>query len=144
MSQYKKVLVALDLTEHSPEVVKRAKALSSEHDVRITLAHVVEPLALAYGGDIPLDMSDVQEQIKEQSAKRIAVIAKRFEIPDYDCRILIGQPEAEIRALADEIEADLVVVGCHSRAGLSMLFGSTANSMLNGASCDVLAVRVGD
>jgi len=142
MSQYKRILVALDLTENSDEVVRRARGLSQQHDVRITLAHVVEPLALAYGGDIPLDMTDVQEQIQKQADTRLKEIAERHEIPDYECRVLVGQPEAEIRALSEELNTDLIVVGCHSRAGLSLLFGSTANSMINGAPCDVLAIRV--
>jgi universal stress protein A len=38
---------------------------------------------------------------------------------------------------------DLVVVGSHGRHGLSLLLGSTANGVLHGAGCDVLAVRVG-
>jgi len=36
------------------------------------------------------------------------------------------------------------VVGSHGRHGLALLLGSTANGVLHGASCDVLAVRVGN
>ena len=39
--------------------------------------------------------------------------------------------------------ADLIVVGSHGRHGLALLLGSTANGVLHGATCDVLAVRVG-
>jgi universal stress protein A len=55
---------------------------------------------------------------------------------------VVGRPETEIHHVAEEIGADLVVVGSHGRHGLSLLMGSTANGVLHGAKCDVLAVRV--
>ena len=45
--------------------------------------------------------------------------------------------------LAEQLDVDLIVVGSHGRYGLALLMGSTANGVLHGASCDVLAVRVG-
>ena len=57
--------------------------------------------------------------------------------------LIFGRPETEIHALAEQIGADLIVVGSHGRTGLALLLGSTANGVLHGATCDVLAVRVG-
>jgi universal stress protein A len=57
--------------------------------------------------------------------------------------IVLGRPEVEIHAKAEELGADLIVVGSHGRHGLALLLGSTANGVLHGAGCDVLAVRVG-
>ncbi len=53
------------------------------------------------------------------------------------------RPEAEIHRVAEELGADLIVVGSHGRHGLALLLGSTANGVLHGATTDVLAVRVG-
>jgi universal stress protein A len=36
----------------------------------------------------------------------------------------------------------LIVVGSHGRKGFALLLGSTPNSVLHGATCDVLAVLV--
>jgi universal stress protein A len=55
---------------------------------------------------------------------------------------MLGRPENEIHGLAEEINANLIVVGSHGRHGLALIFGSTANGVLHGAGCDVLAVRV--
>ena len=52
-----------------------------------------------------------------------------------------GAPQ--LGGVADEAGADLIVVGSHGRHGLALLLGSTANGVLHGAMCDVLAVRVG-
>ena len=56
----------------------------------------------------------------------------------------MGRPEVEIHAKGEELGADLIVVGSHGRYGLALLMGSTANGVLHGATCDVLAVRVGN
>ncbi len=58
--------------------------------------------------------------------------------------LIFGRPESEIHRIAEEQGADLIVVGSHGRHGLALLLGSTANGVLHGASCDVLAVRVGE
>ncbi len=44
--------------------------------------------------------------------------------------------------MAKEHDCDLIVVGSHGRHGLALLLGSTANDVLHGAPCDVLAVSL--
>ncbi|MDH3609474.1 MAG: universal stress protein, partial [Gammaproteobacteria bacterium] len=39
------------------------------------------------------------------------------------------------------IKADLIIVGAHGAHGIKKLIGSTAQSVLNNSTCDVLAVR---
>jgi universal stress protein A len=56
--------------------------------------------------------------------------------------VFIGAPAYDIRALAVELKADLIVVGTHGRHGLGLLLGSTANAIIHGVGCDVLAVRM--
>jgi universal stress protein A len=46
--------------------------------------------------------------------------------------------------MAKDQDIDLIVVGSHGRHGLALIFGSTSNSVLHGATCDVLAVRISD
>jgi universal stress protein A len=56
----------------------------------------------------------------------------------------VGSAATEIRALAEERVADLIVIGSHGRSGWKLLLGSTANKVLHGAHCDILTVRVGE
>lgn len=53
-----------------------------------------------------------------------------------------GNPATEIKAKAEQIQADLIVIGTHGRHGLGLLLGSTANGVLHGVECDVLTVRI--
>ena len=143
MGEYKHILVGVDLTVESRDVSKKACTLRNACDCRLSCVHVIEPLSLAYGGDIPMDLSTIQEQIQDTAKSHLAEFAETLGIEETDRHLIFGRPETEIHTLANEIGADLIVVGSHGRHGLALLLGSTANGVLHGAPCDVLAVRVG-
>lgn len=143
MSQYKKILVAIDLSEDSALVAQRGQAIANNNDAELHLIHVIEPLSFAYGGDIPMDFSGIQDEIHQQATQQLKRFAETNGIDEQHQHIVLGRPEVEIHATAEELGTDLIVVGSHGRYGLALLMGSTANGVLHGASCDVLAVRVG-
>lgn len=144
MGSYEHLLLAVDLTDESNPVAERAQALAKAFGARLSIVHVIEPLSLAYGGDIPMDLSSVQDQIHEQAKAHLADFAAGLGIAADDQYLIFGRPESEIHRVARCKKADLIVVGSHGRHGLALLLGSTANGVLHGASCDVLAVRVGE
>ena len=86
-----------------------------------------------------MDISNIQDQIQETAAKHLREFSDYLDIEKSDQLILGGE---RIHALASTIGADLIV-GSHGRHGLALLLGSTANGVLQGAPCDVLAIRVG-
>ena len=143
MSQYNTILLAIDLTEEADQVARRAVNISNADNCAIHIVHVVEPISFAYGGDIPMDFSTIQEDIQAQAKQQLAEIGQRYGIADDKQHLVMGRPETEIHNLADNINADVIVIGSHGRHGLALLLGSTANGVLHGAKCDVLAVRVG-
>ncbi|BFM16090.1 universal stress protein [Maricurvus nonylphenolicus] len=142
MAKYQHILVALDLSEESDQVLQQAIELATNSGAKLSLAHVIEPLTFAYGGDIPVDLTEVQEQLQVQAQEQLDKIVSNITIGTHNQHVVIGQPAAEIHRLAEEEDCDLVVVGSHGRRGLALLLGSTANGVLHGAKCDVLAVRV--
>lgn len=144
MSLYQHVLAAIDLTEEADEVLTRAKAIAEVNNARLTLVHVVEPLSVAYGSDIPLDLTTLQDEITQQARERINSLAEKINLEKGNQHVVYGRPEREVHRIAEELNADLVVVGSHGRHGLSLILGSTSTGILHGATCDVLAVRVGN
>ncbi|RMF17713.1 MAG: universal stress protein, partial [Gammaproteobacteria bacterium] len=107
---YSKILVAVDATDESRQVVEKAAYIKRQTGAAITLLHVVEPIAYAYGGDIPLDIGDIQKQIEDNARQQLAELNNRFEL-DADIEVTVGRPEAEIHRLAEEREVGLIVVG---------------------------------
>ena len=143
MSNYKTLLMAVDLSEESAIVASRAQAMAKANGANLHIIHVIEPLSFAYGGDIPMDFSGIQEEIHQQAKQQLERFSAECQVTEDQQHIVLGRPEVEIHSKAEEIGADLIVVGSHGRYGLALLMGSTANGVLHGASCDVLAVRVG-
>ena len=144
MQSYQKIVTAIDLSDESALVVERANAIATRNEAELHVVHVIEPLSLAYGGDIPMDFSGVQDQLQEQAEKQLTSFGERYSIPSELLHLMIGRPESQIHQIAEDISADLIVVGSHGRQGLALILGSTANGVLHGAHCDVLAVRVGE
>ena len=80
MSTYKHLLIGLDLSPESQQVVDRVKQLFADREVKISICHILEPLAFTYGGDIPVDLSDVQVQLEEQARQRLATLAEQLNV----------------------------------------------------------------
>ena len=140
---YTHILVAVDLTEECHVVTLRAQKLAQSTGAQLSLINVVEPLAMAFGGDVPMDLSLLQQQQFDQARERINAFAQNYpELTPERCHLIYGQPRHEIHRLAAEQQCDLVVVCSHGRHGLALLLGSTANDVLHDAPCDVLAVRL--
>jgi len=142
MSTYTKMLVAIDLTEEAPQVLKKAKALADIQDAELILVHVVEPVGYAYGGDIPMDLSELQDQLDKAAREQLAKYGEEYGISTGNQVVTVGRPESEVHRLVKEHEVDLVIVGSHGRKGFQLLLGSTANGVLHGTECDVLAIRI--
>ena len=140
---YEHILVAVDLTEECDPVINRASESAKAHGAKLSLVHIVEPMAMAFGGDVPMDLSQLQQQQFDQAKERLErLIAKYPQLHKDYCHLNYGQPRQEIHALAKAQNCDLIVVGSHGRHGLALLLGSTANDVLHGAPCDVLAVSL--
>ncbi len=139
---YGKILLAIDLSEESDQLIEKTRAIADRNTAELHLIHVIEPLSFAYGGDVPMDLTTIQDQLDEHARSKLEQYAAKLEYPIAGMHIVSGHTETEIHRIAEELDISLIIVGSHGRHGLALLLGSTANSVLHGATCDVLAVRV--
>ena len=91
-------------------------------------------------------VQEVRQQCEENLEKLMAeVAAKVGQALSYikpQVHIIKGWPREEIPAFAENIEADLVVMGTVARTGIPGVFmGNTAETVLNRLGCSVLAVK---
>ncbi|WP_419640857.1 universal stress protein [Thiolapillus sp.] len=144
--KYQHILLAIDFSEQSELIAAKAKELSRLYRAKLSIVHVLDNIAMpdtAYDTVIPLDQDSHDEALEAEKNKLID-IADSLDI-DRNCRWLVwGVPKQEITQVADEQQADLIVVGSHGRHGLELLLGSTTNAILHHANCDVIAVRLRD
>lgn len=145
MSTYQNILVAIDLSNESEKVIKRAKKLAGGDSGKLQLVHVVEPIAAAYPIDAyAINISKMQEEAMQIAKDRLADIGKECTIGAGQQHIVVGSAATEIRSMAQELGSDLIVIGSHGRSGWKLLLGSTANKVLHGSDCDILTVHVGE
>lgn len=141
---YKNLLVAVDLSNESDRIIERAIELAGNQTDRITLVHVVEPVAAAYPIDAyAINLTKLQEEAMAIAAQRLASMAAKHGLQCDRQVVLAGAAATEVRSKAEDIHADLIVIGSHGTTGWKLLLGSTANKVLHGASCDIMTVRVG-
>lgn len=150
-TRLRKILIALDATDEAEEVLDGATSLDPRGAVDFQVITVIPPLM---GGVSGMDgasfaaswpLREMEETIAQETAKNIRERVAAFGIEPERVTTRIGRPALEIKAHAQQIGADLIVIGSHGRHGLSgLMLGSTANGVLHDSPCDVLTVRIGD
>lgn len=143
MALYQHLLLAIDFSAESHYIGERAKTLASQCGARISLIHVVEHVPLDLSNDLVLAQPvNIDQELIDDARGKLDELAEKLGLGDTQRFVELGSTKAEILRIAEENAVDLVVVGSHGRHGLALLMGSTANAVLHGAKCDVLAIRV--
>lgn len=100
-------------------------------------------LQMTYAG---VDQDTIRRTSSEETQKQVAEIyafLARTALADRDYRLILeeGEPGQLLVKVADDLDADLIVVGTRSLTGLrKVLLGSVTQNVLRQARCDVLAV----
>ncbi|HTL00067.1 MAG TPA: universal stress protein [Pseudomonadales bacterium] len=142
MSGYKEVLVAVDLSDDLTGTLKAAVEKVAT-GANLSLVHVLEPAYYYYGmepalGTLP---PSFEEDLLKRAKQQLDDAGSRFGVPSARQYLERGHAPTQILRLAQDKGVDLIIVGSHGRHGWRLLLGSTANAVLHGARCDVLAVR---
>lgn len=141
---YDKILVAVDLSEDSQEVIDTVVRMVNGDLSKLHLVHVVEPVAAAYSMDIyAANVTELQDEAASFAKQRLEKIGSEVGVSAEQLHSLLGSPAPEIRNLGNELKADAIVIGSHGHSGWKILLGSTAIKVLHGSTCDVLTVHVG-
>lgn len=144
MHAYTHILMSTDFGEGSEIIAQRAHELSLHYQAKLTLLHVIDYMPIAdsaYGPAVPFDV-ELSEELMQTAKRRLAKLSEELGVSKSQCRVEIGSPKVEVIRVAEEIGIDLIIVGSHGKHGLQLLLGSTSNSVLHYAKCDVLAVRL--
>ncbi len=143
MAKYRKILVAIDLSEEAKQVLETAVGLRQDHNAELLVVHIVERASIVYGGVYMMELGKSQDELNTAAKERLTAYANPYNVEASRQIVAVGHPHTEIHRLAKEHDIDLVVIGSHGRRGIQrFMLGSTANGVLHGATCDVLAVRV--
>ena len=142
MSDYRQLLVAIDLSDQSRAIATKSVELARQWQAQLRLLHVIEFVPVEPMSDALVPVVQIDDRVIARAREQMQALATGLGIPNDSCRVATGNVKAEILRQARELNADLIVLGCRERHGLSILVNLTEDTVLHGAPCDVLAMRV--
>jgi manganese transport protein len=134
-----KVAVALDFSGNEVRLIEAALRFLAPARPSLALLHVVESAsALAFGSAQDLEMDHDQ--------MRIQAFAEALRRLGYQVETAVGAGEAaqELARMANEMRAELVILGGHGHRGFSdMIHGTTVEALRHRTPASVLVIPVG-
>jgi nucleotide-binding universal stress UspA family protein len=144
MTDFRRLLVPTDFTETSERALDWAFALSERVGASVFIMHAYEmPIigfpdgALVATAEIAMRMNDAART----GLERVTAKRKGGKVP-VEAILREGVPWEEITKVADEVDADIIVIGTHGRKGLARaLLGSVAENVVRTATRPVLTIH---
>src|SRR5918995_1453573 len=141
-----RILLATDGSEEADLAALRAVDLADATDSELHVVHVgvVPSFLKSYPGTLGY-YDKLYEQIEEVSRELLRKQTRQLKAAGGTAagtHLRMGQVDLEIVALAEELGAGLIVMGCRGLGGVRRaLMGSVSDSVVRHAHCPVLVVR---
>ncbi|WP_428568573.1 MAG: universal stress protein [Solidesulfovibrio sp. DCME] len=144
MVAIKTIVCALDFSEVSPKVAAYAKTLAEACGAKVVALYVAPSLTQYVEFHVQASYIDdfVTGIVSGASDTMDAFIKEYFAGVPVEGRVVSGYAAEEIVSVAEDVGADLIVLGTHGRKGIDkILFGSVAEKVIKTAKVPVLSMR---
>lgn len=138
-NDYKRALVAIDLCQHTAQLLDKSNNIASKFSATIIPLHVVEPSLSSE--HIYVDQKKYKHDIIEEANSALQPYFKQHPGLGDELLIKVGDPTNTILATADELDCDLMIIGSHGKHGVKKLLGSTASSITNKCPIDLVVIK---
>ena len=139
---YQHVLVAVDLSEDSEILVKKAATIAKLHKAKLSIIHVDVNFSDLYTGLIDVNMTSMQERVNDESHQALMQLAKSIDYPVAEELSGNGDLVQALEDAVDKYQIDLLVTG-HHQDFWSKLMSST-RQVMNSVKVDMLVVPLDD
>lgn len=139
------LLVATDFSVAAEAALDVAIGLAREVRAKVHVVHAFELPYVGFSDSVSFPISDLAERIRARAETDLAAcVAKRSGTGvEVVARLEEGDPREAVVEAAQELAADLVIMGTHGRRGLPRaLIGSVAESVVRTCARPVMVVRV--
>jgi len=146
-NMYQTILVPIDLSEDTltQKVVPHINALSQTDDPDFYFISAIYAPSFFIASKIVYSKQPIRDddEIVQQALHSLQSMTKKFAIPEekVHCLIKAEPPRDAILEIADEVNADLIVIASRRPNFKTHLLGSTAAAVVNYAKIPVLVIR---
>jgi nucleotide-binding universal stress UspA family protein len=141
MMTYNRILIAIDDSNTSIRAAKHGLKLSSKLGASCAIVFVIDTAVISedvFAEEISLDQLT---KLKKKANDTLNLIATKFPEYTFERFMPEGKPSQGIIKIAEDWEADLIVMGTMGKSGLKRIFmGSTAENTLRHSSVPILVV----
>lgn len=138
---FKTILVALDGSPRGSDVLTHATSLAQQLGARIHLCHAVTiPVGLP-DAVWSVSLAQLDVTLVAEAERLLAEAAAPHGAAIEGTHVRIGQAADVVIDLANELAAELIVIGAHGYGRIERLIGTTASKIVHRATCSVLVVR---
>jgi len=140
----KNILVALDFSEVTPQVIATSKELALGLQAKLSIIHIdyLMPFLNQYGINHVLALQAFQDQLKKSENFLTSLEEElKQEGIDATCQLVQGTTIESILQETEKVTADLVIIGAHAHGKLhNLLFGNIHEEIVKQANCPILIV----
>lgn len=147
MSPIRTILVPVDFSEYSQAAFDAAIDLAKELGAKLHLLHCYQ---INVGGVSPYGVvlpQNLDREIRDAAQAKLSEWEEKAKAAGVEAGTSVTPlfPSEAIASVAEDIGADLVVMGTRGLSGLKhVLLGSVAERTIRTAPCPVLTVKAGD
>ena len=146
----KKIILATDFSDASKDATYHAQLLAQTYEAELIILHIFDPSIWSVTIPryyLPVNELGIKrviqglEETRQQEKDALKELAKSFDL-EVGTIFTEGDPGHEIVRVAEELNADLIVLGTHGYSGWKRFtIGSVAELVVRHAPCAVLTIR---
>jgi nucleotide-binding universal stress UspA family protein len=140
---YESIVVGTDGSESAQRAVTQATALAKAVGAKLHLVSAFEPLRgvrIAGAPEGAAQVWDIKPDSEVQSVLEQTAATVRLSGVQAEVHAVKGDPADALLALAEQENAELIVVGNRGMHGVKRVLGSVPNKVSHHAACSVLIV----
>jgi nucleotide-binding universal stress UspA family protein len=143
----KTILVPVDFSDTSERALDYAVDLAKQLGAKVVVMHAYELPVYGFPDGAFVATVEMATRIMNGAQAGLQAEVDKRKSSGVEIKTVLRQgiPVDEVHSVADEVKADLIVVGTHGRRGLARaLLGSVAENVIRTSMRPVLAIRGGE